>query len=494
MAVRCLAICIAFVVQLPLQQAQTPGVTKTWDDAALADWATPIAGLGVRPGHFAEREYYRVAGDNLRTYPVYHPDREPKGYWERLQRLKPEPLVDTSKIRTQAEWIAAGKRVWEEMDATSFRSLDPELIARARSREALSKVQIRPDGTIFQLRWVVTKRGVELSYLECASCHSRFMPDGSVLPGAPENFDLSVGGIGTELADRDLLQYFPGDSVITANYKTFAVPWVKPDIHDKIRSMNSEEFGELMATITPGTFPRINGSPYYTTKIPDLIGIRDQKYIDHTATHRHRGPGDLMRYAALVQGSDCLDFGPHRFYTDAERRILYRYDDAVLYALAQYMYSLKPPPNPNPFDDRAARGQKVFTREGCAGCHTPPLYTNNKLTLAQGYTPPEDHPLRDDILRVSVLTDPGLALKTRKGTGLYKVPSLRGVWYRGHYLHDGSVASLEEMFDEHRLSPEHVPGGWKGPGVVKRAIPGHPFGLKLAAEEKAALIGFLRTL
>jgi hypothetical protein len=41
-----------------------------------------------------------------------------------------------------------------------------------------------------------------------------------------------------------------------------------------------------------------------------------------------------------------------------------------------------------------------------------------------------------DILRVSVKTDSGLALRTRKGTGYYKVPSLKGVWYRGRYLHD----------------------------------------------------------
>jgi CxxC motif-containing protein (DUF1111 family) len=196
-----------------------------------------------------------------------------------------------------------------------------------------------------------------------------------------------------------------------------------------------------------------------------------------------------MRYAALVQGSDSLDFGPHSFYTPTERRILYRYDDAVLYALAQYIYSLKPPPNPHRFDKNAARGEKVFQRAGCSGCHAPPLYTNNKLTLAAGYTPPKDHPLREDIRPVSVGTDPGLALKTRKGTGLYKIPSLRG-----HFLHDGSVASLEEMFDEQRLSPEHIPGGWKGPGVVRRAIPGHTFGLKLAADEKAALIAFLKTL
>jgi hypothetical protein len=303
-----------------------------------------------------------------------------------------------------------------------------------------------------------------------------------------------TGGIGGEFADRDLLQYFKGDSLLTANYKTFAVPWVKPDVHESIKSMTSEEFERLMGSVIRGTFPRVNGSPYYMTKIPDLIGIKDRKYIDHTATHRHRGPGDLMRYAALVQGSDALDFGAHRFYTDAQRRILYRYDDAVLYALAQYVYSLQPPPNPHKFTNDAAKGQAVFQRGGCTGCHTPPLYTNNKLTLAKGYAPPRDHPFREDILPISVGTDAGLALKTRKGTGLYKVPSLRGVWYRGLYLHDGSVASLDEMFDPDRLRADHVPGGWKGPGMQKRSIPGHEFGLKLSPGDKSALIAFLQTL
>lgn len=71
----------------------------------------------------------------------------------------------------------------------------------------------------------------------------------------------------------------------------------------------------------------------------------------------------------------------------------------------------------------------------------PPLYTNNKLTVASGYTPPSNHPFRNDIMQVSVGTDPNLALKTRKGTGLYKFPSLRGVWYRGGFGHDGSVTS-----------------------------------------------------
>ena len=94
-----------------------------------------------------------------------------------------------------------------------------------------------------------------------------------------------------------------------------------------------------------------------------------------------------------------------------------RYSDEQLYALALYIYSLKPPPNPNTFDALAARGQQVFERDGCASCHTPPLYTNNKLTPAPGFTPPDDHLAKYDMLNVSVGTDPELATEdpTRHG-------------------------------------------------------------------------------
>ena len=127
-------------------------------------------------------------------------------------------------------------------------------------------------------------------------------------------------------------------------------------------------------------------------------------------------------------------------------------------------------------------------------CHTPPDYTNGKLTLAEGWLAPADHPNRGDILPVSVGTDPGLALKTRKGTGLYKIPSLRGVWYRPRLLHDGSLASLEEMFDRARLTADYVSKGWNPPGTTTRPIRGHVFGLALDAGDKAALLGFLRSL
>jgi hypothetical protein len=277
-------------------------------------------------------------------------------------------------------------------------------------------------------------------------------------------------------------------------YRQFGAPWIRNDVHEKLKIMPEPQIGALFDAEIAGVSDRPNGSIYYVTKVPDLIGFRDRKYIDHTATHRHRDIGDLMRYAALVEYSDSMDFGAHRMLSDAQRKVRVRWPDELLFALAQYIYSLQPPLNPNPSGVFSEKGKAVFAKAGCAGCHTPPLYTNNKLTLAAGYAAPADHPLQADIMPVSVGTDASLALKTRKGTGLYKVPSLKGVWYRGLYGHDGAAASLEEWFDPARLRDDYVPGGFKGAGVKSRAIKGHEFGLELLPDEKVALIAFLRTL
>src|SRR4051794_354565 len=74
-----------------------PEIPQVWEDAALAEWPTPLAGLHVRPTHIASKEYYSLIVDNLRTYPVYFPGREPAGYWEMLKHLGPKPLIDPGK-------------------------------------------------------------------------------------------------------------------------------------------------------------------------------------------------------------------------------------------------------------------------------------------------------------------------------------------------------------------------------------------------------------
>ena len=53
---------------------------RIWNDRDLSDWATPVAGLNDRPGHFSEKEYYSApVGEFVRTHPVYFPGREPAG-------------------------------------------------------------------------------------------------------------------------------------------------------------------------------------------------------------------------------------------------------------------------------------------------------------------------------------------------------------------------------------------------------------------------------
>jgi cytochrome c peroxidase len=76
----------------------------------------------------------------------------------------------------------------------------------------------------------------------------------------------------------------------------------------------------------------------------------------------------------------------------------------------------------------------------------------------------------------------------------HKVPSLRGLWYRDTLEHSGSMQSLEEWFDSARLAADYRPKGCNPPDVKTRPVPGHLFGLNLPAEDKRALLAFLRTL
>jgi hypothetical protein len=468
---------------------------RIWNDRDLAEWATPVAALETRPGHLSEKEYYAVpVGEWVRSYPVYFPGREPAGYWQMLQAKKPEPLIETA-ARTESEWIAAGRRAYEEMDVPGFRTTDPKVIARIRSADEFAKLggHAQKDGTVFGWRWVPTSKGLSLSVPECSGCHTRIMPDGKIVHGGQIN-DPGDDLFFEAILDPGNEAFFPGDSPALATWRQFGVPWNTKDIHDRIKTMDRAEIVRLLKSNPAGTFARLNGSPWHPTPMIDLIGVKDRKYLDYNATHRHRGPEDIARYAALVTCCDSLDFGPHHLLTDKQRTPRYRVSDDLAFALAKYIYSLEPPSNPNRNHPRAAAGKQVFDREGCGGCHPAPLYTNNKLTLAKGYIAPKNHPYRADMMLMTIGTEPAAALETRKGTGLYKVPSLKGLWYRTFLSHDGSVASLEEWLDPARLRDDYVPKGFKGYQVEHRAVPGHEYGMGLSKEDKSDLIAFLKTL
>jgi hypothetical protein len=470
-------------------ETQAPTI---WADEALKEWATPVAALGMRPGHYTSAEYYKARADNLRTYPVYPPDKEPPGYWESLQKKRPEPLVDASVIHTAQDWISAGERAFSEIDNVLGRTSDPEILKSARNPETFRGTDNRADGTVPDLRWVVTERGVQLTIVECSACHRYTREDYSVERGYRRPRAL-IGPVRQNATRQEFRAASPGEFF----WRMFATPWAPDERVERLRA--SADLAAILPVLDGNrrgaVFGRPNGSPFYGTRIPDLHTTHYSRYLDATGTHRLRGPEDIGRYAALITGADSLDFGPHRMLPEAQRHVPYRYADEVLYALGMYVMSLEPPKSPNP-SPRAVltRGEQVFRREGCAQCHTPPNYTTGGLTLAVGYQMPADHPNRSDVTNRSAETDPGLAMKTRKGTGFYKIPSLRGLWYRPCLMHDCALTTLEEMFNPARQRPEYEPSGWSPFGVTTRAIPGHSFGLDLPADEKQSLIAFLRSL
>ncbi len=493
-----LGICLTLALSV-ITDSQTR-VPRIWDDKTLADWATPLAALRVRPAHYTAAEYYAAPSHNLRTYPVYLPDKEPPGYWEDLQKKKPEPLVDAAKIRTTQDWIDAGARAFSDLDNPLGRSDDPALIAKARDPKTFANVAGLADGTVREPRWVVTDRGVMLTSLQCSSCHATIGADRTIryatppgrLPGAPPVGPASPIGAFPSLRAR----LFGDEPVGTIVKRMFDVPW-DPDPRMERFFKLTDGGGNLaaLAASPHGVFARPNGSLFYGTRVPDLHLLRYSRYLDATATHRLRGPEDVARYAALINDADPMTFGTHRMLTDAQRTVKYRYADEVLYAMGVYLLSLEPPTNPNPPPaDLVARGKQIFRREKCGACHPAPRYTTGELTPALGFDVPIHHPNFGDVRDRSVGTDPGLALKTRKGTGFYKIPSLRGLWYRPRLLHDASILTLEELFDPARLDPEYERKGWSPPGVTKGAVPGLEFLTKLSEEDKTALIAFLRSL
>ncbi|QDU94628.1 Cytochrome c551 peroxidase precursor [Lignipirellula cremea] len=108
--------------------------------------------------------------------------------------------------------------------------------------------------------------------------------------------------------------------------------------------------------------------------------------------------------------------------------------DANVAALTAYLQTLQPPPSilaaraadPPSVESAAsiARGQAIFSRQGCVECHVPPTYTS------------------------SAVYDVGL--HDERGRTEFNPPSLRGVSQRRSFFHDGRARSLSDVVQRER--------------------------------------------
>lgn len=126
-------------------------------------------------------------------------------------------------------------------------------------------------------------------------------------------------------------------------------------------------------------------------------------------------------------------------------------------------------------NESATRGLAVFNKAKCVECHVPPFFTDMQFhNVGVGWDPKEKK--YADIGRQD-------ATKQPKDGGAFKTPTLRNIALTGPYMHDGSIATLEEAIEL------MASGGVKNPNLDPKLKP-----QKLSADDKADLKAFLEAL
>jgi mono/diheme cytochrome c family protein len=175
--------------------------------------------------------------------------------------------------------------------------------------------------------------------------------------------------------------------------------------------------------------------------IPDLRPIRYQQQLQRAATVKN----DLIALAIRTETLIITSLGETA-----------RPPRKLAFALALFLWRLPDTPLRRP-DEISARGERIFGQR-CASCHQPPRYSGPAIALEQ------------------IGTDPSVGQSTERGTGAYRVPSLRHVGDRTPLFATGSVRDLPELLDPSRTAT------------------GHPYGLDLDSAQRADLMRFLDTL
>jgi len=332
------------------------------------------------------------------------------------------PLWDGKVPTTTEGWAALGKRVFFEfpMRAEVFMEwglMKPEIAAAVG-------VERTTDGAVPGLVVFANVDGRTRVGITCAICHTA-VRDGELVAGAARRrFDYG----------RLRLEFFTDT-----------------------RSFVDPELARRMKTWGPGRADVTEDNDEDPVAIPDLWGLQTEAVLTQAGTIDHASPLSL----AIRQDTQLTHSNHQRIRPPRE----------LAWALAIYLYQLRPPPRPQRASiSQLVRGAGVFASSGCITCHDNPAHAGRPIEHRR------------------VGTDPALATGQARGTGRYRIAPLLDVVNAAPYLHHGAVRDLDELLSSNRLAADFD-------GLLRRgAIPGHTFGTELAADDRAALISFLEIL
>lgn len=180
--------------------------------------------------------------------------------------------------------------------------------------------------------------------------------------------------------------------------------------------------------------------------ITDLRPTRWQHRLQHAATVRLSPVALAVRIETLIITSNGEAVRPPR---------------AIAAGLAMYLLSLgtETPRSELALDAEERRGEAVFAAT-CAHCHAGEGASGESVALS------------------IVGTDASVGASRDRGTGGYRVPSLRHVGDRRLLFATGAVANIDALLE---------------PTPARRSA-GHTFGLDLAEPDRAALVRYLHRL
>jgi cytochrome c peroxidase len=208
-----------------------------------------------------------------------------------------------------------------------------------------------------------------------------------------------------------------------------------------------------------GVVERLRGIPAYRRQFDKVFGELTIERIGQAIAAFERvlvtapSPYDVGEEWRRLQSLDADDLAD-------DPELARRHSAAKVAAAAQ------------PLSESAARGREIFfgTKGNCSACHVGANLADEKFhNIGIGMDRPEPDPGR---FAVS---------KDTKDTGAFKTPTVRNVALTGPYMHDGSIATLEEVVEWYDK------GGHANPFLSEKVKP-----LKLSAEEKADLVAFMQ--
>jgi len=126
------------------------------------------------------------------------------------------------------------------------------------------------------------------------------MADGTTIKGAQGNFPFDrnfASGIRDDLAhDPENARKFGGPIEMSL----YGAPWREDNPQGALLTMPVQETAAVHEGIPPGVMARGGTSPFYPVQVPDIIGVKDRRYLDRTGRTAQRPTPSRATNSGLI--------------------------------------------------------------------------------------------------------------------------------------------------------------------------------------------------